>query len=111
MTLSKRTEIVVAYGLADVCWFIGIVVSIFLTQPYGTTIFWIFGGLGLLCLIHGTHVWGCLTGTTICDERGQMSCAHLFRHLGVAIAVYLAIGLLGTPLWLFAYYLAHRHGI
>ena len=110
MTLSKRSEIVVAYGLADVCWFIGIVVSILVRGSFGSSAFWVFGGLGLLCLIHGTRVWHGVGGFPLCERCGEQECTSLLRNLVMAVVVYLGIGLMGTPLWLIALFMAHRSG-
>jgi len=110
MTLSKRSEIVVAYSLADLCWFIGIVISILIRGASGATGFWIFGGLGLLCLVHGTRVWHAIGGFPLCERCGEEECTNLVRNVAMALLVYIGIGLMGTPLWLVAAYLAHRQG-
>lgn len=110
MTLSKRSEIVVAYGLADVCWFVGIVASLLVRGISGVTVFWICGGLGLLCLVHGTRVWHAMGGFPLCERCGEQECTGLVRNLLMALVVYIGIGLMGTPLWLIAAYLAHRQG-
>jgi hypothetical protein len=110
MTLSKRSEIVVAYGLADVCWFLGIVCSIFVRGSFGASAFWGFAAAGLLCLVHGTRVWHAVGGFPLCERCGEQECTNLMRNLAMALVVYLGIGLMGTPLWLIAAFLARRYG-
>ncbi len=108
MTLSKRSQIVAAFGLADVCWFVGIVLAVMAGEPFGTEAFWVFGGLGLWCLIHGTQMWGKVGGFPLCGEDGHPCCVSLLRNLAMTLLVYAGIGVMGTPLWIAAYYLAHH---
>lgn len=110
MILSKRSEIVVSYGLADVCWFVGVVLAIMAGQPYGADAFWLFGGLGLWCLIHGTQVWSEHGRFPFCRPDAHPCCASLMRNLAATVMVFLGLGVLGTPLWLVALYLAQHRG-
>lgn len=111
MTVSKRSEIIVSYGLADVCWFVGIMLAIMAGPPYGTDGFWLFGGMGLWCLIHGTQVWSAEGRFLFCRQDAHPCCASLLRNLGAAIVVYVGIGMLGSPLWVLAVYLAEHRGL
>lgn len=110
MSISKRTEAVVACGSADLCWFAGIALSVFVGPPYGNALFWIFGCVGLLCLIHGGCLWSEQRGLSRSDPEGRLSLATLLRSTALVGLVYLVVAAVGTPLWVFAAFLARHRG-